>query len=66
MFNIPANPLFKSQKQVLIKDKKYIGINSNTKDDAFNEVQDHNRMIPLICPSIVNVGGRMNETFKLA
>jgi hypothetical protein len=23
-------------------------------------------MIPLICPSIVNVGGRMNETFRLA
>lgn len=50
--------------QKLLKDKNYI--NSNTKEEISNEVQEHNKMIPLICPSTVNVGGRMNEAFRMA
>ena len=50
--------------QKLLKDKNYI--NSNTKEEISNEVHEHNKMIPLICPSIINVGGRMNETFRMA
>lgn len=41
-------------------------VNSNTKEEKLNEQQDRSKMIPLICPSVISVGGKMNEAFRLA